>query len=184
MNWLIFLLTGYVALALGAGLRDLWAIGSTAPSLLLVVAVYVGLLAPASVVPWAWLALGVAADLQPGPLAEGPIIGPMALGYLAAGVMMLQLRKLLFRESILALVACVLAAGAVVHLVAVALLSLRGLGVVLGEPIAGFAAADQLVARALELAYTAAVALPAGLLLLRSTGMWGFANRTRGERHF
>ena len=183
MNWLIFLLMSYAALALEAGLRELWVVGTAAPSLALVLAVYVGLLAPASVVPWAWLALGVAADLQPGPLPQGPIIGPMALGYLTAGLMVLQLRKLLFRESILAMVACVLAGGAVAHLVAVGLLSLRGAGDAVGEPMAAFAA-SQLAGRAVELVYTAAVALPVGWLLLRTTGLWGFANRSRGERHF
>ncbi|MEX0884814.1 MAG: hypothetical protein WD009_00100 [Phycisphaeraceae bacterium] len=184
MNWLVFLLLAYAAAALESGLRGLLVIGSTTPSFLIVLAVYVGLLAPASVVPWAWLVLGVVADLQPGPLAEGPIVGPMALGYLVGGVLVLQLRKLLFRESALALVACVLAAGAAAHLVAVALLTARGWGWILAEPIAGFSPADQLATRALDLVYSALLALPVGLVLLRTTKIWGFASRGRGDRHF
>lgn len=182
MNWLIFAVAAYLMLALEVGLRTLLAVpgpDGVAPSFVLILAVYIGLMAPASVVPWAMLALGVLIDLRPGADPAVTILGPAALGHLAGAAVILHLRALVFRESVISLAALVLVTGIFIQLVAVALYTARGLT---GEPIAGWNAADQLVHRFLMLVYSALAAVPVGLLLLRTTPVWGFAGRGRGER--
>lgn len=177
MNWLIFALFAFVLLALEIGLAPLLAVGDgIAPSFVLILAAYIGLLAPAALVPWALLILGLAVDLQPDPVPEATVLGPLALGYLAGALVVLQLRSLVFRESIISLAAMIFAMGIFVHLVAVALLTARGLGFVTNEPIPGFSASQQLVQRFLELVYTAALAVPVGYLLFKSTSLWQFAH--------
>ncbi|MEX0654561.1 MAG: hypothetical protein WDZ31_02840 [Phycisphaeraceae bacterium] len=185
MNWLIFAIAAYLLLALESGLRTLLAVGDgVSPSFLLVLAVFIGMMAPSSVVPWAFLAIGLLVDLQPGPVRDVTLIGPAALGYLAGAYVVLQLRTLVFRESVLALAVLVLAVGIFVQLVYVALLTARGLPMLTAEPVVGWSAADQLVHRFLELLYTAVLAIPLGLLLFKSAGIWSFVHRARGDRHF
>lgn len=184
MNWLIFIISAYLLLALQEGLRTLLTIGDVSPNFILVLAVFVGMMAPGHVVPWALLALGVLMDLQPGPVREATLIGPAALGYLAGSYVVLQLRTMMFRESVLALGVLVLAVGVFVELVTVAVLTARGLSVLTGEPIAGWSAPDQLVHRFLALLYTAVLALPIGAVLFKTAPLWAFAVRARGERHF
>ncbi|MFA9478716.1 hypothetical protein ACERK3_10445 [Phycisphaerales bacterium AB-hyl4] len=184
MNWLIFIIAAYVLLALESGLRLLLQVWGVSPSLLLVLAVYVGLMAPSAVVPWAFLILGLLTDLQPGPVRDGTVIGPAALGYLAGAYVVLQLRGMVFRESVLALAVLVLVVGIFVQLVYVALLTARGMGMLTAEPIVGWSTPDQLAHRFVMLLYTAVAAVPLGFVLFRTAGAWGFANRARTERHF
>jgi len=151
MNWIVFALAAYVMLALEVGLRTLLGIpgpDGVSPSFVLVLAVYIGMMAPAHVVPWAMLILGVLVDLRPGAAPDVTIVGPMALGYLVGAYVVLQLRGLVFRESVLALSALVFAGGLFVQLVAVGLLTMRGLPWPTGQPIEGWNAPDQLVAAA------------------------------------
>ena len=187
MNWLIFAIAAYLLLALETGLRTLLALpllADASPRLLLILAVYVGMMAPASTVPWAFLALGLLTDLQPGPARDVILIGPAALGYLVGAYVVLQLRAMVFRESVLALSVLVLVGGIFVHLCWVALLTARGLPMLTHEPIVGWSAADQLVHRFLELLYTAVVAVPVGLVLFKVSPIWHFNHRSRADRHF
>jgi cell shape-determining protein MreD len=182
MNWLLFALVSYLALVAETGLRAIWTVslpiaGDLSPSLLLIVLVFVGLHASPWTVTWSALALGLVADLQPGPMPEATLLGPTALGFLAGAYAVVQMRAMVFRESLLTFVILVLLTGLFVHLVAVALLTLRGLPWPLGEPIPGWSAPDQLVHRFLELMYTAALAVPAGLVLFRTTRLWAFAGK-------
>lgn len=182
MNWVLLVLTAYAAVVLEAGLQPALAIGTVAPSFVLVLAAYVGLKAPAAVVPWVFLALGLVQDLrEPIGIGEGQtvaLVGPMGLGYLAGAAAVLGLRGMVLRDSTLALVALAFVAGIFVQLVATALLTLRGLAIVPAEPVVGWSAADALVGGFLELVYTAVAALPIGLLLIRSTKWWGFTGRS------
>lgn len=187
MNWLVFALAAYVMLALETGLRTLLGVSGLAgayPSFVLILAVYIGLVAPSHVVPWAMLALGLLVDLQAGPVPEAAIIGPAALGYLFGAYVVLQLRVLVFRESVITLAALVFATGIFVQLVIVGLYTMRGLPWLTAQPVEGWSAADQLVHRFFVLLYTAIAAVPIGALLLRTTPLWGLPNRGRGEhRH-
>ena len=186
MNWLIFAIVTYVMLILEVGLRTLLGLPGPAgvhPSFLLVLGVYVALMAPAQVVPWVMLVLGVLVDLGPGPSPEMTIVGPAALGYLVGGYVVLQLRSLVFRESVITLAALVFAAGIFVQLVVVVLYTARGLPWLTAQPMPGWNAADQLVHRFFQLLYTTALAVPLGALLLRTSVIWGFTPRGRAERY-
>ncbi len=174
MRWIVFAILVYVTLALQEGLRTLLYVEAggvlVSPSFALVLAVFVGLWAQPWVAVWAWLILGVLSDLEPLAVRGGGsvvLVGPMSLGFLAGAYVTLQLRAVLNRESVVALAAAVLVAGLFVHLVAVALLNLRGLPWQLGEPVGGTSGLGQLLYRTLELLYSAVLSIPLGLVLRR-----------------
>lgn len=183
MSWLVFALAAYLLTALQEGLSPLWSIAygraaEAAPSLLLILLCFVSLLAPGAASLWAALVLGLIADA----LSGTPIVGPHALGYMLGAYLVLQLRALVFRESVFTLAFMTLAAGLFVHLAAVALLSIRGLPVSPAEATPGFAAADQLVTRFFDVLYSAVVAIPVGWLLFKTAALWRFSSKARGER--
>ncbi|MEO1237551.1 MAG: hypothetical protein AAFX76_12255 [Planctomycetota bacterium] len=185
MNWVVFGVTAYVFFAVQSGFAVGWSVGAgVTPNLLLVLAVFVGMSARRSAVPWSLLVVGVLLDLLPGPVREqGTLVGPQAVGYLAASFVVLQLRNLLFRESVLTMVVLVFAVGGFAALVESVLYAFRGLPWLAGEPLA-WGAMEQLWRRLQELVYTAAVAVPVGLLLGATRRVWGFSGRPRGERVF
>jgi len=183
MNWLVFAVFGCVALMAQVGLKPIWlielsAVGDLSPSVLLVLLVYIGLHAPTWPVMWAALAMGLAAEVTATPMPDAVLLGPRTLGFLAGAYAILQLRSMVFRESLLAFLVLVLIVGLFVELVTVALLTARGIPWPLGEPIPGWSAADELVHRFLELLYTAGLAIPLGLLLFRTRRAWGFTGKT------
>ncbi len=183
MNWIVFTITAYVLFALQAGLAPAWAFGNATPNLLLILAVFVGVSAARHATPWALLILGVLLDLQPGPLAEhGVILGPHALGYLVGAYAVLQLRNLLFRESLLTIVIMVFAVGGFAALIEAVVYALRGLPWMFAEPLP-WSAGELLWRRFQQLLYTAVVAIPLGALLQLTRRAWGF-NRGRKERVF
>jgi rod shape-determining protein MreD len=187
MNWLVFTLSAYVFLLLQAGLKPLLGIPDAqgvSPNFLLILAVYVGLMAPARTVAWGMLALGVIANLLPGPVPAGPILGPEALGYLAGAFAVLQLRTLVFRESVVSLSIMVFVVGIFIQLVTVALYTARGLPFLLGDPVSAWSASDELVHRFLELIYSAAVAVPVGAVLIRLAGAFNFIPGQRTQRSY
>ena len=88
MRWPVFAILAYLMLVLQEGLRTLWSIQGTSPSLLLILLVYVGLWAPPMTAAWAALALGLLIDLTTpvktlNHLQDVTLIGPACLGYLA-----------------------------------------------------------------------------------------------------
>ena len=179
MNWLAFAITTYVLLAVQTAFSGAVAVGGASPNLLLVLAVFVGTSARANVVLWSLLVLGVLLDLQPGPLTgAGVLVGPHALGLLVAALALLQLRNLLFRDSVFTLVLLTLVAGGFAALVEVAVYGLRGLWFLANEPTP-WRATEHLGRRLLDVIYSAAVAVPLGLVLNRTRPWWGF---TKGRR--
>jgi len=178
MNWLVFILVTYVGLAMQSGLETLLAIPDAqtgvSPSWLLILAVFVGLSAPASVVPWAMLMLGILVDLSSPIAGGGVLVGPGALGYLVGAFAVLQLRGLVFRQSMFTLAVMVFVVGLLIQLVIVALLTGRGLSWLTAQPLAGWNAMDQLAHRFLMLIYSAIAAIPAGYVLFKLTPVWGF----------
>ena len=186
MNWLIFALTTYLLLGLQVGLRPLLQIdvaGGVFPMLLLILMVFLGLSAAPLTVAWAALILGCLVDLMP-TTSDLAILGPAALGYLVGSYAVVQLRSLLFRESILTLAIMVFAVGIFVNLTEVASYSFRGLSILANDPIPGWSAFHELVRRFLSLLYTAVAALPIGWVLFRMGPLWGFSSAGRVERGF
>jgi rod shape-determining protein MreD len=118
VRWVPFAILVYVVLLVQTTVgkvltfqRTAW--GTVGPDLAAIVAVYLALhLRDGLDLAIATWALGLAVDLTTG----GPAVGPMALTYLVAGAVVLQLREAVFRERaavqmLLALVFCLVAHG-------------------------------------------------------------------------
>jgi rod shape-determining protein MreD len=184
VNKLVFAITTYIFLALQNGLTPLWTVRQTTPNLLLILAVFIGVSAGRTTVMGSMLILGLLLDLQPGPLRDsGIIVGPHAVGFLVGGYAVLQLRNLLFRESVITIVLLVLAVGGFAALVETVLYVLRGLPWLAGDPL-DWSPLQQLWRALRELIYTAIVAVPVGLLLQSTRRLWNFAGRAKNERMF
>ena len=167
MNWLLFAILTYGFLLMQMGLTALLGIPNAegvTPNFLLIFAVFVGIQAPERMVGWSMLVIGLCANLLPGPM-NAPILGPVALGYLAGAFAVLQLRTLVFRESVISLAIMVVVVGIFIELVIVALYTARGLPILLGQPIPNWSATDELAHRFLMLLYSAVVSVPVGLVL-------------------
>lgn len=176
MNWLTFTITAYLAYAAQLVLAPVWSINASEPLLLLILLVFIGLQAPPMAVAWSAIVLGVLVDIYLQQHTVG-LIGPWALGFLAAGYAMVQLRNLLFRDSMFTIGIMTLVAGVFALLVATTLHAMRGIPLLGNEPVEGFTAADQLFRGFFGLLYTAAVAVPFGFVLLKMRPIWGFSGR-------
>ena len=181
MNWAIFSILAYLGFALQLLADPFWSIGDPdvyqySPVLLLILLVFIGLQAPAMAVAWSAVILGLLVDIAP-PQNESGLIGPWALGFLAAGYALVQLRNLLFRDSMFTIAIMTLIAGVFAMLVATTLHVMRGVPLLGNDPVVGFSAAEQLYRGFITLLYTAAVAVPAGYLLLKTRSWWGFSQR-------
>ena len=180
MRWSVFFVFAYLLLALETGLDKLLVYGTATPSLLLILAVFVGLSAPPMTVVWSMLILGLLTDLTRSyDTADQQtlwLIGPAAVGYLCGALTILQLRALVVRDSLIALAVMVFVVGVFIYLVTVAMLTLRGLPLPwsIGEPIAHWSPAGELVSRFGELVYCAVVTFPLGLVLFKTERIWGF----------
>lgn len=176
MNWLIFSIVAYLGFAVQLVLAPLWPMKGHEPMVLLVLLVFIGLQAPAMAVAWSALVLGVLIDIMQQDMEIG-LIGPWALGFLAAGYALVQLRNLLFRDSVFTIGIMTLVAGIFALLVATTLQAFRGIPL-LGHDLAdAFKASDALYLGFLTLINTAVFALPLGYVLLRSRSLWGFGGR-------
>lgn len=187
MNWLVFAITSYVFLLLQVGLKPLLGLPDAqgaSPNFLLILAVFIGLSAQTRTVAWGMLTLGILANLIPGPEPTGVILGPAALGYLAGAFAILQLRTLVFRESVVSLAIMVFFVGIVIQLVTVMLYTGRGIPLFLNEPIPNWSAIDELFQRFWELLYSAIAAVPVGIVLLSLRNSFNFTPMPRSERSY
>ncbi len=185
MNWLAFSIVAYLCLLMQVGLTPLLGIPDpmgVTPNFLLIYAVYIGMNAPPRMVGWSMLIVGLLENLLPGPLPAGPILGPETLGYLFGAFAVLQLRGLVFRESVISLAMLVLFVGIFIELVIVALYSARGLPFLLGQPIPHWDPSDQLFERFWVLLYSVVVSLPLGGLLIKLSPVFRFSPAQRSER--
>ncbi len=181
MNWLVFALAAYGMLVLEAGFSSVVFIGDI--SFLLILLVYVGLMAPAPAAVWSSLVIGLMMDLRPG-MTEHIIAGPYALGAMTGMYALLQLRGLVFRQSVFTITVMVFAVGIFLQIIVVTLYAMRGTAFITNEPVPDFNAADQLAHRFVDLIYTAIAAVPVGFVLLRSSPIFSFPGLTRAERKY
>lgn len=178
MNWLVFALAAWVAIGLETGLKETLAVrpgGMTlAPSFLLPLAVFVAMSASPSAVLWACLALGLLMDLTAPVVTAGGapivVVGPYALGFFVAGQYVLAIRGLMLRRNPLAMVFLAITGSFVVHLVVVALFTVRQLF----GGTAGWQPSAELVERFGSSLYTGAAALVLSLILLPLSSAFGF----------
>jgi len=178
MNWLLFAILAYLGYALQLVLAPLWPMSGHEPLVLLILLVFIGLQAPAMAVAWSAVLLGLCVDIQLQQHEPG-LIGPWALGFLAAGYALVQLRNLLFRDSMFTIGIMTLIAGIFALLVATTLHALRdNIGILGNEPVEGFKAANQLYRGFFTLLNTAVFAIPLGYVLLKSRAIWSFSARS------
>ena len=180
MNWFVFAILAYVLYAVQILLAPLWTVHwgeqRLEPILMLILLVFIGLQARAIAVGWAALILGLLVDVSLQQHEPG-LIGPWAIGFLAAGYALVQLRNLLFKDSMFTIAIMTFVAGVFAYLVATTIHVMRGIPMFNNPPVEGFSAADQLFHGFGVLVYTAAVAVPLGYVLLKTRPAWGFTGR-------
>lgn len=175
MNVIVVVLVGYLFIALQQGLAPAFDVtmrwGTLTPQLVLIFAVYLGLLAPVNTVVWAWAAIGLSMDLLT-PTAEGALlIGPYTVSYLAGAFVVRQLRGMVLRTHPISHAFCVIGAGLAVHLVVTAIFGIRQVY----DPIDGYAALRDMGARVLAVLYTAPFAAAIAWPMIRGSVIFGFA---------
>jgi len=180
MNWITFALIALASYILQDGMGTGWSGGGvTHPHLMLIVLVYLALQAPPVTVAWAAIVLGFLADISTGKVTG--LVGPWTLGYLAAAYALLQLRNLLFRDSVFTIAIMTFVAGIFVHLVATLLYAMRGVPFFANQPISGFQPANVLFQGFFDLIYTSVLAMPIGYALIKSSSLWGFHGAGRNR---
>lgn len=181
MNWIIITLIGYLFVALHQGLAPVFSIdtpwGTATPRLVLVFAVYLGLLAPTAGVVWAWALIGFVLDLLTALPGQGVIIGPYTIGYLIGAIVVLQLRSMVLRTHPVSHAFCVLGAGVAVHGVVSAIMGIRQIY----DPAAGYDGLHDAAVRMLAVAYTVPFAAVLAWPLIKAAPAFGFS-AARGAR--
>lgn len=187
MRWWVFAVVAYLLLSVQVALADVMSIttkfGPIQPRFVLLLAVFVGLAASPRVVMIASLALGILVDATTTwPLVDGgalTLIGPHALGYVAGGYVLLQVRSMVFRQHPLTVGSMMLVAGVAVELIVVAAFTIRAWY----EPVAGWSSTHELVARSLALLYSAALGTLLAVPLCALTPIFGFPTlKQTGQR--
>lgn len=193
MRWLPVIICAYVLLGVEQGLTAALArpgLYHASPGMLLILAVFVSMSAPASKVAWVWLLLGMLYDLShpvhtlyEHHMVDAVVIGPGALAFLAGAAVMLRLRSVAHRNSWASIALFTFLAGVVVHLTMVVIYMLRGVDLLIlpGETLVKWSWSGELVSRFISLVLTALVAIPVGWLLIRFWEIFGFESSKSGQ---
>jgi cell shape-determining protein MreD len=186
MRWSVFAIFTFVAIVLELSLRNVFRLeklGGISPSFIACLAVYVSLFAHRLSVMWGCWLLGLLMDLAPAANNAPPIIGPNALGYVFGGLLILQLRTMVFRRRSITLGALTLTFLLAASIAAVAILVMRG-WFYPHSPLMHSGALSELLRRFGITLYSGIVGIPLGWLLLTTLPVWGFQSnipgRTRG----
>jgi rod shape-determining protein MreD len=186
LNWVVFLVVGWVAFGLELGLRDALRLapGDVAPSFVVPVMVYVALSAPSKQALWAAILLGALVDVtwiipRTDAAATASVLGPYALGMLVAAQFVLAVRGLVIRRHPLTLTVLSMIASIIASVVVVAFLTVRSL---YGDPIE-FSPTSDLGSRLLSGLYTGATALGWAFALRLVDPFFGFHHDRGVRRH-
>lgn len=176
MNWVVFLIGGWIMLGLELGLKSALELGDTsiAPSFLAIYAVFLACSAPARTAQWACLVIGLFVDLS-SPIARSDtglytVIGPHALGALLMCQLVLALRGLMFRRNPLTLAFLSFVGYLTWQVLVTAIFTVRHLT---GDPTL-WSASGELLGRAGASLYTGIWALPVSLVLILLMPLFGF----------
>jgi rod shape-determining protein MreD len=182
MRWMLFLVFATVAIAIDTSslvaLLSLPTLGDLIPTVAGVVIVFVGLYAPRSVALWSAWVMGVLVDLVP-PAGDGVLLGPHALGYVLATVVVLQVRTMVFRRRVLTI--CVLTFVGLAVSVPVEVL-VNTVRMWHADPLPTWEVYRpwvELLRGVGNALYTALIAIPVGWLLVRTLPLWGFQHAER-----
>ncbi len=192
MNWAVFAIMTYALLVLQEGLKgsfgvSLLGVDKAYPSFLFIALVFVGMSGRRGVALWAAMIIGLLVDLQGITVAtrsgdaQVAIVGPHVLGYVVAAYVVLEARVLIFRNSPLTMGVMTFISGIAAQLIVVALLSLRQIDAVPGEPVAGWDAPDELLKAFFSLLYTVLFAVLLNTPMRMTLSVWGFDTGKRAR---
>ncbi len=179
---------GWLVLGLEAGTRGVLSVAigplSAAPSFAIPLMVFICICAAPAQALWSALGLGLATDLiWQYPTAAEPltVMGPNALGFVCAAQFILAVRGLVIRRNPLTVGAVAIPAAAILHIVVVAVLTLRHAW----DPTIVWAPTTELGARMISALLTGASGLVLGVLLMPlapALGMSAGPTRSSGRR--
>lgn len=183
MNPLVAAFAGWIALGLEVGLRDAFMLGERdiAPHFTLILVTFVACWARKEHALSFALILGVLMDLLSSvPLTTGDnatLIGPRALGYLAAAYTAYILRAWMYRRHALAVAFLSASAALVGGVLLVAVLRARAIY----DPVLVSSAAAELGVQAGSALYTGLVAIPLAFVLGWVRPLFRFPTQGRGS---
>ncbi|MFG0256839.1 MAG: hypothetical protein ACF8GE_02950 [Phycisphaerales bacterium JB043] len=132
MNWAAATILSWIALGLDVGLASALQLGDwgVRPAFTIIVLAYVSCHAPRQEALWLSLVLGVVMDLthesfSPASMGTVTIVGPHALGCVAASMLVMTLRGSIMRSSLLAMAFLGGVSVLAVHLVVVSMIEAR-----------------------------------------------------------
>lgn len=185
MRWAVYAVFGIVAIAIETSLTQVFtlhSIGSVQPSVTICLLTFIAMFAPRHTALWSCWLLGLFVDLRPiprGPLEMITLIGPNALGYTFACYVILQVRAMLYRRSVLTIALMSFTSYLAASLVVVAIYSIRRWYP--EDPLywTDLSATGELLLRLGDAAYSFLLALPLGWVLLTLSPLWGFHTATQ-----
>lgn len=192
MNWLAMIVISWVLLALEQGFRGLLMFGESGPkpSFIFALVVAIGLAAPAPAAIWSALALGATVDLldqattRSGELRT--ILGPNALGYLAAMQFILAMRPLMNKRNPLSFAFLALSGSIISGVIVIAAYTIR---TIYNDPII-WHAKHELLTMLGSAVYTGVLAVLLSLALIPLSNFLGLPHtvhagqaRRSGGRH-
>jgi len=174
VRWPVFAIVAFGFVVVQLSLRNVLTLQSLkqiSPDLVACLAVFIALFANRTSALWACWMLGVAMDLAPSD--DDPsyvLIGPHALGYVFGGLLVVQLRTMVFRRRAITIGFLTLVFLLATSILAVFLLAVRSWYP--GAP--EYPAMAELWRRVLIAVYSGVLAIPVGALLNGTMGLWGF----------
>lgn len=176
MRWSVFAAFAFILIVVQVSVRNVFTLEQLrglSPDLVACLVVFVALFAHRSSVLWACWILGMLMDLAPSDRGlEYHLLGPHALGYVAGGYLILQLRTMVFRRRMITMAFLTFTCLVATALVAVSILVLRsGL---YSEAVLPTGAFRELLFRFGIAIYSALLAMPVGWLLNATMPLWGF----------
>lgn len=175
MRWPVVAIMAYVVLGLEAAVKPALAISPSgwrfSPSFIVPFVAFIALSGPTVPVLWVAVVLGMIVDLySPREAGTLVVLGPYALGYMAAAYLVLVMRGLMFRRSPLAMMFLSMLGVALSELVVVAILTIRSVY----PDAAGWSAGGELASRMLGALYTVMTAGVLSIILFPMTPLFGF----------
>lgn len=182
MSWPATLVISWLFFAFNHGLRDLFRMGDVRPNFVFALVVAIGLAAPAHAAIWSALLLGLTVDLLDQLPTKGgepaTVLGPHALGYLAAMQFILAMRPLMNKKNPLSFGFLALAGSIISGVIIVLVFTFR---TIYNDPIAWHAKHELLVMLGSAVA-TGIAAMFLSLVLIPLSGFLGMAHGGQQRR--
>jgi rod shape-determining protein MreD len=186
VRWAVFAIFGLVALVIETSLTKIFtlhSLGGIEPSVTICLLAFIAMFAPRHTALWSCWLLGVfvdlCTDLPQGSQEVVILLGPHALGYTFACFVILQVRAMLFRRSVLTISLMSFVSYLAASLVVVAIYSVRRWYPEDTLYWTDARATGELLRRLGIAAYSFLLALPLGWVLLSLSPVWGFQAATQ-----